>query len=173
MLAALKLKLPIDPLTGEPTTALKDSLLVKNHPEYVQGIWNYYFVKNDRSYGVHNTKYAVRLLYKSLGWVPLSVKNSQGEIPAEFALGQNYPNPFNPSTVIRFSLPTEQPVKLDVYDMTGGLVKTLINQGVRAGNMEVTWDGTNASGMKVASGMYLYRVQAGSFVAAKKMLLLK
>ncbi|MGA9119234.1 MAG: T9SS type A sorting domain-containing protein, partial [Bacteroidota bacterium] len=86
---------------------------------------------------------------------------------------QNYPNPFNPSTVIRFSLPKEGAVKLQVFDITGSLVKTLLDEGVRAGNKEVVWDGTNETGVKVASGMYLYRLESASFVATRKMLLLK
>jgi hypothetical protein len=173
MLTKLKAILPKDSL-GEPVTwKYMDSVAVKNNPAVVQGIWNYYFVKNDRSLGVHNTKYAVRLLYKSLGWTPLSVKEIAGALPTEIALDQNYPNPFNPSTTIRFSLPTEQNVRLEVYDMTGSLVKTLLNEALRAGNKEVVWDGTNAAGGKVASGMYMYRLSAGNFVSAKKMILVK
>ena len=172
LLNALKAKLPIDTATGEPVTMRKDSLKVKNHPEIVQGIWNYYFVKNDKSMGVHNTKYAVRLLYKALGWTPLSVKEISG-VATEFALAQNYPNPFNPTTNIRFSLPNDQHVRLQVFDITGALVKTLIDQAIRGGNMEVAWDGTNSAGIKVSSGMYLYRLQAGEFSTVKKMVLMK
>lgn len=172
LLDALKARLPLDSLTGEPVTMRKDSLKVKNRPDLIQGIWNYYFVKYDRSYGVHNTKYAARLLYKSLGWTPLSVKELPG-MPDAFALNQNYPNPFNPTTNIRFSLPTEQHVKLEVYSITGALVKTILNESISAGNKEVAWDGTATSGEKVASGMYLYRLQAGNFVSVKKMVMLK
>ena len=172
LLAQLKSRLPQDPLTGEPVTRTKDSLLIKNNFSAVAGIWNYYIVVNDGSMGIHNTKYAVALLYKSLGWTPLNVKELPG-VPKEFALNQNYPNPFNPSTTIRFALPTEGRVKLDVYDMTGALVKTIIDEAVRPGNMEVVWDGTNTNGTKVASGMYLYRIQAGNFTAVKKMIMLK
>jgi flagellar hook assembly protein FlgD len=65
-------------------------------------------------------------------------------------------------------------VKLQVFDITGALVKTILNEAVRAGNMEVTWDGTNGSGAKVTSGMYFYRLAAGnSFVSTRKMILLK
>lgn len=172
LLEALKARLPLDSLTGEPVTMTKDSLKVKNRFDYVSGIWNYYIVKNDKSLGVHNTKYAVRLLYKSLGWTPLDVKELPG-IPQEFALQQNYPNPFNPSTTIRFSVPKESQVKLEVYDMTGSLVKTVLDERLGARNMEVVWDGTNNSGARVASGMYLYRIQASDFVAVKKMVMLK
>jgi hypothetical protein len=172
LLDQLKAQLPIDPATGEPVNMLKDSLAVKDRPDLIQGVWNYYFVKYDRSYGAHNAKYAVRLLYKALGWTPLDVKQLEG-LPTEFALEQNYPNPFNPSTVIRFALPGEEHVRLDVYDMTGALVKVLVDQALRAGSVEVTWDGTNVTGAKVASGVYLYRLQAGSFTSIKKMVMLK
>ncbi len=174
LLDQLKARLPLDSLTGEPVTMRKDSLKVKNRPDLIQGIWNYYFVKYDRSYGVHNTKYATRLLYKALGWTPLST--SVKELPGkadQFALGQNYPNPFNPTTNIRFSLPTDQHVTLRVYDVTGSLVKTILDETIRSGNMEATWDGTNSSGAKVSSGMYLYRIQTASFTAVKKMIMMK
>jgi hypothetical protein len=157
---------------GSGTLSHSDSVAVNGKLSVVGGIWNYYFVKNDRSLGVHNTKYAVNLLYSSLGWKPLSVKQLPG-LPTNFALDQNYPNPFNPSTTIRFALPRESNVKLVVYDMTGAVVKTVLNDVLGAGNKEAVWDGTNNSGVKVATGMYIYRLQAGDFSSTKKMLLLK
>ncbi len=172
LLAALKAKLPVDATTGNPVTMRKDSLAVKNRPDLIQGIWNWYFVYEDRSRGVHNTKYAVRILYKALGWTPLAVEATEG-MPTEFGLNQNYPNPFNPTTSISFAMPKDGHVLLQVYDVTGALVKTLVDQTMRAGNMQATWDGTNLSGNKVASGVYLYRMAAGDFVAAKKMVLMK
>ena len=171
LLAALKAKLPLDD-AGEVVTMRKDSLKVKNRPDLIQGVWNYYLVKTDRSRGVHNTKYAVRLLYKALGWTPLDVEQTPG-MPTEYALNQNFPNPFNPTTSISFSMPHDGQVLLQVFDVTGALVKTLIDQSIRAGNMQTTWDGTNLSGNKVASGVYLYRMAAGNFVTAKKMVLMK
>ncbi len=172
LLDQLKARLPIDSVTGEPVTMRRDSLKVKNRPDLIQGIWNYYFVKYDRSYGVHNTKYALRLLYKALGWTPLSVKTLPG-MPTAFEMGQNYPNPFNPTTNIRFSLPKEAHVRLQVFDVTGALVKTVLDESISAGNREVTWDGLNTNGQRVASGMYIYRMQAGSFSMTKKMLMMK
>jgi hypothetical protein len=174
LLAQLKARLPKD-ATGEVISMKKDfdTTATYANKKNVGDIYNYWFFKEDRSLGVHNPKYALRLLYKALGWTPLWVKDVPGSLPTDFALNQNYPNPFNPSTVIRFSLPTEQQVKLDVYDMSGALVKTVLNEAVRAGNKEVTWDGTNGSGAKVASGVYLYRLQAGSFTSVKKMIMLK
>jgi predicted CXXCH cytochrome family protein len=176
LLDALRLTLPRD-TTGEPigngTLTHADSVAIQTAGfRAVAGIWNYRVVKNDKSLGVHNAKYAVAILYKSLGWQPLSVKELPG-MPTEFAIQQNYPNPFNPSTSIRFSVPKESRVKIEVYNVAGQLVKTLLDEALRAGNKEVVWDGTAASGAKVASGMYLYRIQAGDYTAVKKMVMLK
>lgn len=89
--------------------------------------------------------------------------------PTRFELSQNYPNPFNPTTNIRFSLPTSEVVTLKIYDITGREVATLINGERRAaGVYQLTYDASN-----LASGTYLYRLQAGSFVDTKKMTLIK
>ena len=90
------------------------------------------------------------------------------ETPANFALLQNFPNPFNPSTIIRFELPKESNVTLKVFNILGEEVTTLINKVMTPGRQEVTFDGS-----KLASGMYIYRIQAGNFVEVKKLLLLK
>ncbi|MFQ5633316.1 MAG: FlgD immunoglobulin-like domain containing protein, partial [bacterium] len=94
-------------------------------------------------------------------------------IPEEFALEQNYPNPFNPSTVISFQLPVSTIVKLAIYNTMGQLVRTLANGEFASGANSVTWDATDESGMRVASGVYLYRLQAGAFVSQRKLLLMK
>jgi hypothetical protein len=88
--------------------------------------------------------------------------------PSSFSLFQNYPNPFNPSTVISWQLPVGNHVLLKVYDVLGREVATLINEEKPIGNYEVELDGTN-----LPSGIYFYRLQAGSFIVTKKMLLLK
>lgn len=173
LLNRLKARLPIDASTGDVITMMKDSLAIKNRPDLVQAIWNYWFVKNDKSNGIHNAHYAVSLLQKAMGIYPLDVKKNDLSVPREFALNQNYPNPFNPSTQISFSLPKSEYVKLEVYDMVGRLVKSLASTTMSAGNFTLTWDGNDQNGVRVASGMYLYRLQAGSFTSVKKMLLLK
>ncbi len=89
-------------------------------------------------------------------------------VPMEYALSQNYPNPFNPQTVIEYSLPVQSEVNLIVYDLRGQEVAHLINNNMPAGNHRVSW---NASSL--ASGVYLYRLQAGDFTQTRKMLLLK
>ncbi|MEW5843825.1 MAG: T9SS type A sorting domain-containing protein [Bacteroidota bacterium] len=94
-------------------------------------------------------------------------------LPSQFELDQNYPNPFNPSTVIRFQLPQSSFVIVKVYDILGQEVKTLVN-GVRdSGSYNVQWNGDNNFGAKVASGIYIYRIQAGTFSQSMKMILMK
>jgi len=93
-----------------------------------------------------------------------------------FTLRPNYPNPFNPSTVIEYTVPAAQDaamVRLAVYTMAGRLVHVLVN-GLRASGLHrVTWDGTDAAGTLVASGVYLYRLEAQGFIQIRPMLLMK
>ena len=97
------------------------------------------------------------------------VKNT----PAEFALFDPVPNPFNPSTTLSFALPTTSRVKLEVFDVRGQLVATLLDERRSAGVHHVTWNARDRSGQAVASGVYLCRIQAGSFTDTKRMVLLK
>ncbi len=94
-------------------------------------------------------------------------------MPTTFALNQNYPNPFNPSTTIEFALPQRETVRLDVFDILGRQVSTLVNAEMSAGTWRVVWNGKDANGSPVATGMYIYRIQAGSFSMVKKMLMIK
>lgn len=142
-----------------------------------QAAYNYFFVLNDGSFGVHNTKFAVGLLQRSIG-VLTGVEPVGETVPEVYALEQNYPNPFNPSTEIRFSLPTAGTTKLEIYAVSGQKVRTLVDGRYSAGTYKVTWDGTNDVGSPVASGIYVYRMEAkgepsGGFTMMKKMILLK
>ena len=95
------------------------------------------------------------------------------QLPTAFALDQNYPNPFNPATTIRFALPNNAQVRMSVYDILGREVRTLMNADLNAGYHQVVWDGKNNLGTSVSSGVYIYRVEAGSFISTKKMMLMK
>ncbi len=97
----------------------------------------------------------------------------QEDIPKTFALNQNYPNPFNPATTIAFDLPLSSRVTLEVFDITGRLVRTLVDGQMPAGRHRVIWDGRGEAGQPVASGVYLYRLQAGDFVQTRKMVLMQ
>ena len=95
-------------------------------------------------------------------------------IPTEFALGQNYPNPFNPATMISYDLPKEAPVTVEVYNVLGIKIRTLLSgEAKNAGRHNVSWDGRDDVGVSMPTGVYLYRINAGSFQASKKMTLLK
>lgn len=95
-------------------------------------------------------------------------------LPDQYVLFNNYPNPFNPTTNIKFQLPEAQPVKMVIYDMNGSQVKTLLNNQVyHAGEHVVSWDASDQNGNRVASGIYLYRFQAGSYHKTGKMILVK
>ena len=88
--------------------------------------------------------------------------------PKEFKLEQNFPNPFNPTTTIQYQLPFDARVTLKVYDILGSEVATLVNEEQQAGYREVQFNG-----ISYASGMYVYRLQAGDYVSIKKMLMIK
>ena len=94
-------------------------------------------------------------------------------IPEEFVLQQNYPNPFNPSTTLRYGLPDDVTVSLVIYDIRGNLVKTFAPQSQVSGWYECTWNGIDDSGQPVSTGLYITKIQAGSFTRTIKMLYLK
>ena len=86
----------------------------------------------------------------------------------------NYPNPFNPETQIRFSIGSQENVQLVIYDMMGRQVNFLIDgESFSSGYHSVNWSGLDNTGNKVPSGVYIYRIKAGNFIADKKMLLVK
>lgn len=94
-------------------------------------------------------------------------------LPKTFALFENYPNPFNPETMIRYQIPNRTEVQLTIYDLLGQEIRVLANKAHEAGVHQVRWDGTNALGEVVPSGVYLYRMHAGNFSQTKKMTLLR
>jgi hypothetical protein len=93
--------------------------------------------------------------------------------PQDFHLEQNYPNPFNPTTVIRYNLPVPVRVKLIISDLLGHKVRTLLDVDEPAGYRHIAWDGTNDAGVRVGSGLYLMRIEAGSYRMTRKLLLMK
>jgi hypothetical protein len=94
-------------------------------------------------------------------------------VPKTYALHQNYPNPFNAGTVIGFDLKEPSQWTLKVYNLLGQAVRTFSSDGNEVGPVNITWNGTDDKGRQVASGVYFYRIQAGSFTDTKKMTLLK
>lgn len=99
---------------------------------------------------------------------PTGVNQTENSLPEKYYLLQNYPNPFNPNTSIKYSIGNKQLVQFKIYDLLGREVAVLVNKEMPAGNYEVNF---NAS--KLSSGIYFYRIQAGSFVQTNKMILLR
>jgi flagellar hook assembly protein FlgD len=130
-------------------------------------------VENDGSYGVHNAKFAVAVLQKSIKAIaPTAIKDAK-LLALTYKLEQNYPNPFNPTTRISFTIPQAGNVKIRVFDIMGNLVKEIYNQNVTAGQYSAIWAGDDARGNKVASGIYFYKLESQNFTVSKKMILMK
>ena len=126
-----------------------------------ENFWSVTFTPNGTGWAVGDNG----AIYKLEGSTSVA---EEGLSPVDFSLDQNYPNPFNPSTVIRFALPVAGNVELKVFNPLGEEVATLVNQFVEAGAHEVAFNAAN-----LPSGMYIYKLSAGSFSSVKKMLLMK
>ena len=105
--------------------------------------------------------------------ITLTALEGPGSVPSGFSLEQNYPNPFNPSTTITFTVPTTGQVTVAIYNIIGQEVVQLVNNVVPAGTYQVSWDGKDAHGRAMTSGVYLYRITADQYTATRKMLMVK
>ena len=128
-----------------------------------EGILSYSYLNNDNSWqNMYNWTYT----WIGNQWTT-GVQREEA-VPGKFELSQNYPNPFNPTTLISYQLPVASNVRLVVYDIIGREVAVLVNERKATGSYEVKFD---ASGL--ATGVYIYRMQAGMYVQTKKLLLLR
>ena len=109
------------------------------------------------------------------GQIGVGVSDELSTLPRKFSLSQNYPNPFNPMTSIEFAVPLGKSkyVRLNIYDLRGALVRTLVDEVYNPGVHSALWDGTDETGKKVSSGVYIFRLQAGGFTKTRKMLLMR
>lgn len=98
---------------------------------------------------------------------------SKHEVPKEWKLGQNHPNPFNSGTVINFHVPQASHVNIEVYNLLGQRLRILVDQAMEPGSHYVNWNGLDDTGRKIGSGIYLYKMRAGRFIAMKKMVLVQ
>ena len=153
--------------------------LIMNDMESGPGAKHYEYVDKDVPAGALYYKLeAISLSGESTLYDLVSVQTTSGvnddlAIPIHNALYQNYPNPFNPTTSISYSLRETQHVNIAVYNIKGDLVKQLASGYQDAGLYNVTWDATNDAGQKVTTGVYFYRIKAGSFTDTKKMTLMQ
>lgn len=108
--------------------------------------------------------------------MPVAVREEQPPVPTQYILKQNYPNPFNPTTTIRYTIAEfhpNLPVKLEIYNLRGQKIRTLVNTKQPAAAYSIPWDGRDDLGIPVASGVYLYRLRAGNFSQVRKMSLIR
>ncbi|MGD9489271.1 MAG: T9SS type A sorting domain-containing protein [Calditrichaceae bacterium] len=159
------------PPKGEPTVAIDDSSVTLVE---AQAGYNYFFVEEDGSFGIHNPAYTIALLKESIAAVNATgISDDYNIIPVNYALAQNYPNPFNPETNIHFSLVKSGHVSLVVYNTLGQKVATLIDDNMNAGAHDTKFIASNLS-----SGVYFYRLTVTAndgkqFESMKKMILMK
>ena len=157
-------------------TDLTENFSQSTHLSVIDGLPIGALIWDDTKLGSFNSAADWNLVhtkYMSEGGVPDGITTAPSSVQGSYRLDQNYPNPFNPSTRIKYSLPQAGIVKLVVYDVLGREVRTLVNGAMSAGQQETEWDGKNSNGRTVGSGIYFYRLTAGSFTAAKKMTLIK
>jgi len=98
---------------------------------------------------------------------------SHDNIPARYSLGEAYPNPFNPATTISYEIPNDEYVSIDIYNLMGGHIKSLVSMNQNPGYKTIEWNATNDRNESVSAGLYLYTIQAGEFRQTRKMVLLK
>ncbi|MCH7495657.1 MAG: T9SS type A sorting domain-containing protein [Candidatus Marinimicrobia bacterium] len=150
----------INPDVAEPIATIEDTLFVDSDLP-LSNEWYYTLVAEDIHENRSDKSNEISILI-------VGVDGETGAVPESFRLSQNYPNPFNPETMIEYALPLRSDVKLTIYNLRGEEVALLINGTVPAGTHRISWDASS-----FASGVYLYRLQAGDFVQTRKMLLLK
>ena len=135
-----------------------------------KGVYTLRFKADD---GCGNSTGSITLMDTVLWGTTGISSEEQNVLPEEYALSQNYPNPFNPVTTITLDLPKASSVRLEVFNVLGQRIRTLVDQRMSPGRYHVDWDGTNESGISVATGIYFYRLETSDFVETKKMLLMK
>jgi len=150
--------------------------LIGEEPDSVflkQVYWNYLYVVEDHSHGAHNPKYVIGLLQTTVNQLTGIDFSGNEPLPAEYVLTQNYPNPFNPTTNFKVGMVKSGEVRVEVFNVLGARVATLMNGTYAPGVYQVSWDGRDESGREVAGGIYIYRMQTAEFSSVKKMILMK
>ena len=117
--------------------------------------------------------YDLKMVIGESEFVENEIQRILDGMPTEYALGYNYPNPFNANTRLDYSLPVRSHVSIRLFNMLGQEVAVLVNEEQPYGNKYVVWSGLNKQGSTVASGVYIAEFKAGTFLATRKMILMK
>ena len=169
----------VNPFTADPDTVIVDQannsgwILLGRYP-FIAGLPNTVTLLNDTSYtlqGGQSTLRADAVLVQEPDYVGIGTEFDP--MPMDFQLSQNYPNPFNPTTSIEFGIPYQANVQLSIYNILGQRIATLVSGDLPNGHYKVKWNGLDAFGKQVSSGMYFYQLTTPTGELTKKMLFLK
>ena len=141
-----------------------------------EGNWNIRIILEDDLGAITNLgpNDLANLNFQNYIYVSNTILGSNYEnMPNQYLLHQNYPNPFNPITTLRYNVPEKILVSISIFDISGNLIKMLVNEVKSAGFYSARWDAINEKGLPISAGVYFYKIQAGNFVDTKKMILLK
>lgn len=143
--------------------------------EYLSSKYAYqaHLIMGDENYTIDGLKALMEDNNKKLSKQELFSQKMTLQVPTEYKLYQNYPNPFNPSTIIKYQLPENTFVKLNVYNSMGQLIKTLVNDIRAAGTYSIEWHSDNDFGCNVSSGIYFYCLITNNNVFTNKMVLVR
>jgi hypothetical protein len=144
-------------------------IIMKAQPDFVPGVTIDFTLSNILANDNEGQTYTLAAEDLKLTGVAESPNQN---IPNYFNLYANYPNPFNPATHIAYDLPEELKVRIEVFDLLGRQVCTLVDETKQAGKYLVTWNGRDQSGKVVSSGIYMYRITAGTYSATRTMVFL-
>ncbi len=160
--------------TGDPADEPEEFLMEVTDPDpWERGVWTVFTILGDPiSDGAGDEIYLDNVVLKQLGATAVD-EDAIVNAPAVFALKNNYPNPFNPTTTIEYSLDKADDVTINIYSLTGQLVRTLINENVSAGTHSVRFNGLDNNGNALSSGVYFYTLQNSVQSVTKKMILMK
>ena len=141
-----------------------------------EGNWNIRIILEDDLGAITNLgpNDLANLNFQNYIYVSNTILGSNYEnMPNQYLLHQNYPNPFNPITTLRYNVPEKILVSISIFDISGNLIKMLVNEVKSAGFYSARWDAINDKGQPISAGVYFYKIQAGNFGDTKKMILLK
>ncbi len=140
----------------------------------------YFNIKDETKWLLSNEKEDIKFMLSGTGQIDfpgnfssLILEKMGGILPNTFALNQNYPNPFNSVTQITYSIPQQSYISLEIFDLTGAHVKTLVDEKQNSGLQTVQWDGTDKNGELVGTGVYFYQINSNIFSQTRKMVLIK